>query len=249
MNFLYLDESGTPSFNDPTPIFAIVGVDIDESKNRQLTYEYTLLKKTYFPHVFSTELRAVPNIKDKVRLLKQMECKNILEPGSICYPNRKFIYKTIKLCAKHGVRLFGVVARKDRLSHKDRPNWELYPACLKIITTRYHMCLEKTKSRGALIMDARGDALDDTLTLIQSSFLLWGKTGRLVNTVSDLPFFAPSHLSAALQIAHYFSYITALHYKFIYNQDLTYKYLTPLWLSMAPLFYGEPKGQEIIFWG
>ena len=98
-------------------------------------------------------------------------------------------------------------------------------------------------------MDSRGDAIDDSMTLAQSSFLLWGKSGKLVHTVVDLPFFVPSHLSAALQIAHHFSYITALHYKMVYNKDANYRYLTPLWLGMAPLFYVEPRGKEIVFWG
>ena len=97
-------------------------------------------------------------------------------------------------------------------------------------------------------MDARGDMLDDTLTLMQSSFLLWGKRGRTVDKVVDLPFFAPSHLSAALQIAHYFAYITASHYKYIYYHELIYGYLTPLWREMSKLLYGEPRGEEIIFW-
>lgn len=246
MNFLYIDESGTPSFKDKDPIFCVIGLDIDESKNKLITYEYANLKKYYFPTICGIEPRSLPTMKDKINQLKKAECKEILKPSNFCYPHRTFMYKTINLCLKYNVKIFGVIAFKDRLKHGN-PDW-LYPGCIKIVTKGYNSRLQQKGMRGIIIMDSRGDALDDNLTFIQSSFLLWGKEGRQLDKVIDLPFFTPSHLSAALQIAHYFSYITALHYKCVYYKDPTYKYLTPLWRNLSTLFYGEPKGNNIIVW-
>lgn len=246
MNFLYLDESGTPSFNDTEHIFCVIGIDIDESKGKPLTYEYTLLKKEYFPRIFRTEPRSIPTLQGKIKLLKNMECKDILTPQNFCYPYRTFMYKVINLCTKYNIKIFNVMAFKDRLKKRD-PEW-LYPACIKILTRNYNAYLKTKGTRGIIVMDSRGDNLDENLTFIQSSFLLWGKEGKLFDNVIDLPFFTPSHLSASLQIAHYFAYITAKHYKYIYYKDEKYTYLTPLWQKLAALFYGEPAGKEILYW-
>lgn len=246
MNFLYIDESGTPSFNDLDPILAIVGVDIDESKGKTLTYEYSLLKKVYFPKLYQTELRALPTIKEKIELLKARECKEILTPDEFCYPHRTFMFKVINLCSKYNIQILSVIAFKDKLKRRD-PDW-LYPACLKILTKQYNHYLNKKGTRGIIVLDSRGQALDDNMTFIQSSFLLWGKEGKLFDRVIDLPFFTRSHLSAMLQIAHYFAYITKMQYNYTMYNAKKYSYLSPLWRNLTSRFFGTPKGKEIVVW-
>lgn len=246
MNFLFLDESGTPSFNDQHKIFCIIGLDIDDSKEKLLTYEFNLLKHHYFPQFYRTPLRSLPNISDKINLLKRRECKEMLTPNEFCYPHRTFLFKTINLCVKYNVKVLNVTAFKDKLRRRD-PDW-LYPACIKIITRIYNYYLSKKGTRGMMIMDSRGELLNDTMTFIQSSFLLWGKEGKLFDKIIELPFFTPSHLSAVLQIAHYFSYITAMQYNYIVYNQTKYAYLTPLWQELSCLFYGTPKGKDIIYW-
>jgi len=246
MNFLYVDESGTPAFTDPYPVFAIVGVDVDESKGRSLIYEYTKLKKYYFPALYTTKLRNLSTIEEKIKLLKKREQKGILKPREFCYPYRTFMYKVINLCLKYNVKIFNITAFKDKLKRRD-PRW-LYPACLKILTGIYNRYLEQNGSRGIIIMDSRGQGWDDTMTFIQSSYLLWGKKGKQFDRVIDLPFFTRSHLSLILQIAHYFAYITAMQYYCVYYKQSQYNYLTCLWKRLSVLFYGTPKGKEIIRW-
>jgi len=246
MNFLFIDESGTSSFNDPDPIFAIVGVDIDESKGKSLTYEYELLKKFYFSKFYQTELRTLPTIKAKIQLLKARECKEILTPDEFCYPHRTFMFKVINLCTKYNVQIFAVIAFKDKLKRRD-PEW-LYPACLKILTKQYNHYLNKKGTRGIIVLDSRGQVLDDNMTFVQSSFLLWGKEGKLFDRVIDLPFFTRSHLSTMLQIAHYFAYMTKMQYNCVMYNVKKYSYLGPLWRNLSSRFFGTPKGKEIIFW-
>lgn len=246
MNFLFVDESGTSSFNDPDPVFSLVGIDLEDSKIRPLTYEYEKIKRYYFPRLFSTPLRCIPAIKDKVALIKRQECKNILSPQEFCYPHRTFLFKIMNLCTKYNVRLLSVTAFKDKLLRKD-PVW-LYPACIKILSGTYHRYLAQKGNRGTIILDARGDSLDDTLTFFQSSFLLWGKDGRLLDRIVETPFFAPSHLSAPLQIAHYFAYIAAKQYTCLRYKVTKYNYILPLWQKMSGMLNGKAKGTEIINW-
>jgi len=246
MKFLYIDESGTSSFNDPDPIFCILGIDIDESKGKTLIYEYNSLKKYYFPKCYKQRLRDLPTIKEKIKLLEFREKKHILTPADFCYPNRTFIYKVINICTKHNVKMHCVIAFKDKLKTRN-PDW-LYPACLQILTREYNHYLTKKGARGIIIMDSRGQGLDDKMTFMQSSYLLWGKYGKHYNNVMDLPFFTRSHLSLILQIAHYFAYITKMHYSYIYYKQDKYKYLTPVWQKLSALFSGDPKGRDIIIW-
>lgn len=248
MNFLFLDESGSPLFTYPSPIFSIVGVDVNEVHYRNLIYEYSLLKRTYFTSIHGIELRTLPTIHEKIELLKKRECKSILNPNEFCYPHRKFLYKVIGLCSKYHIKLFMVTALKDRLANKN-PDW-LYPACMKILTRAYNAYLKDNGTKGIIIMDSRGDASDDSMTFIQSSFLLWGKEGKLYEHVIDLPFFTDSHLSAPLQIAHYFSYITASHYYTKFYNPRKYSYLEPLWQATCKLLEGKinETGKNIIMW-
>lgn len=136
MNFLFLDESGSPLFTFPSPVFSIVGVDINEVHYRDVIYEYSLLKRAYFPTIHGIELRTLPSIYEKIELLKKRECKTILTPNEICYPHRKFLYKVIGLCRKYHIKLFMVTAFKNRLVNKNS-DW-LYPACMKILTRGYN---------------------------------------------------------------------------------------------------------------
>ena len=246
MNFLYLDESGTPSFNDKDAVFCVVGIDIDESKGKLLTYEYSLLKHRYFPKFHYADIRSLPTIKEKIDFLKRMEVKNILTPGDFSYPHRTFMYKVINLCTKYNIKIFCVTAFKDKLKSRSQ-DW-LYPACIKILTRTYNRYLTTKGTRGIIVMDSRGELLDSTMTFIQSSFLLWGKEGKQFDKVIDLPFFTPSHHSAALQISHFFAYLTAMQYNYIYYKQTKYAYLNPLWLKLCGLFYGSPTGKEIITW-
>jgi hypothetical protein len=234
MNLLFVDESGSPLFNYPSSIFSLVGVCINEVHYRDLTYEYNLLKRTYFPGIYGIEPRTLPTMYQKLEMLKKRECKNILTPNEICYPHRKFLYKVMDLCAKYHVKLFMVTAFKDKLPNKN-PDW-LYPACLKILTRGYNKWLMANGTKGLIIMDSRRDTLDDSMTYIQSSFLLWGKEGKTYDHVIDLPFFAASHLSVSLQIAHYFVYITAVHYHHERYNPKKYVYQEPLWKELHKLF-------------
>lgn len=247
MNFLFLDESGTPSFKDLDTIFCVLGIDIDESNYREFTYEYNCLKRTYFSKLYRIESRTLATIQEKIKLYKKRECKEILTPNEFCYPHKKFLYKIIELCKKYSIKLFMVTAFKDKLHIKD-PDWLLYPACIKILTRTYNTYLTNAKTKGIIIMDSRGDVLDDNMTYIQSSFLQWGKEGKLFDRVMDLPFFTASHLSVSLQIAHYFSYMATRHYYYGRYFQKKYAYLEPLWEKLSSLFQETPTGGEIIKW-
>lgn len=246
MNFLYIDESGIPNFNHPDPIFCITGIDVSDNNCRPLIYEYESLKKYYFPALYSIPLRKIPVIKDKIKILEKREIKDIINPQNFCYRNRKFMHKVFDVCTKYNVKVFGVISFKDRLPQKD-PGW-LYHTSLMALTGVYHKALLMQNTKGIIIMDSRGQSMDDDVTFIQSSYLLWGKVGRQFDRVIELPFFTRSHLSSLLQLAHFCAYITACHYNYEIYYQQKYKYIDPLWVRLTRLYHGMPRGKNFIVW-
>lgn len=258
MYFLFIDESGNPDkVSEPakegdTPLFCLVGVSLKIQYQKTFNSFYNHLRRNMFPSIMQ---RQIPTNPKRAKLIREaQELKDILKPSNADNKrNQRFMHLLLRHCMeKCNITIHPVIFLKDQLDNEPSGTW-IYPLALKRIMTSFNNFLVTKSDIGILILDSRGPIADDALIANYYSHTSKNPFGIACNNVIGPPFFARSHMTFGLQIAHHISHIVfGCYYESYYPKrgGRDYSHIRQYWNMLAnrALHGTTNKLKGIIVW-
>ena len=204
MHFCFIDESGdSQAILNPThnvqPLLVISGLFVDGSKIKQLTHEFLLLKRTFFPNKF---INLAHNLDALTHEIKGDALRKIIRDNSFTSPQVKavlhYLDEILMLLWKYDVKLTAriwIKQFKNPLTDKS-----IYTITTQRLCQKFQSYLDTQNSEGLIVADYRDPARNSYVA--HSIFTQKNKlSGDRFPRVIEIPTFAISNNHAMIQIA------------------------------------------------
>jgi len=192
---IFIDESGQPRPNDPSPFSVLSAIALKAEHSRNFSREIFNLKKIF------------KGIDDAY--VWEIKGRKLLGPKYISPRKREFTEEIFALCRECKVKTFASIMErpKDHLLdlELDPHIHELYKYLMRRIN-KY--VLEEYQDRRAIFLfDAQDDKSNERLAKRFTNFLFKSKKGWEYLNILDTPFFVNSKMTPGIQVADLFAYI------------------------------------------
>lgn len=201
VRILYVDEAGCTgalaSAHSPIqPVFAIVGVAVEQARLHELTWDWLQLKRRFFP-----ALAGATQFLDWIRPeVKGSEIRKNVAAGNRNQVRHAlgFIDKFMGLLSSHDARVLGRVWIKPIGAPFD--GTAVYTSSVQRIFRDFHGYLEAVDDRGFVVADSRNPPKN---TIVSHSIFTqkFRSVGDPVGRILEMPLFGHSDNHAGLQLA------------------------------------------------
>lgn len=227
---MYVDESGTPNFNDVVqqPLFVLTGLIINENDWETIENSIKELKFTYYGDD-RFEIKS-HTIRKGYGIFRDHSREH----------NMQFLNELVDLYSQSPITLINIVFNKQKWLDKYHTARDIFLVCYQNLMERYDKFLSIKNEKGLVILDARQGQSDFRVRVIHEELRSQGSGFRTQFTHSlGEPFFVDSKYSYGIQMADHASIIVNLHKK---NNII----LEPQYKKLYTKFYGGTHG---CIWG
>lgn len=192
---IFIDESGQPRHNDPSPFSVLSAIALKAEHSRDFSREIFKIKKNFreMDDAYAWEIKG----------------RMLLGSKYISPRRREFTEEIFALCREYEVKTFASIMERPKnplLDLELNPHIHELSKYLMRRVNRY--VLECYQDRRAIFLyDAQDDKSNERLARRFTDFLFKTKKGWEYLNILDTPFFVNSKMTPGIQVADLFAYI------------------------------------------
>lgn len=203
MYTMYIDESGVPSYSDPSKYYLLSGVIVHNDKIKTMKRGVFDYKQLHFINNYIDAEIHTHNIckaKEEFSSLLVNEKNNLLDQ----------LYRMI---SDLPIKVITVVIDKELLKQK-HPTWKIFKTAWNILLARFDLYLESItglEEKGNIKMDRVTAGERQEVNKLVKEMRENKKRWQRIDNIIGEPLFTTSHGTEGIQVADAIAYVTSKH--------------------------------------